>query len=98
MPAAEPPADAEQLGELARRILAFENAAPTGGGVTSAAVRSEFGVTLARYHQMLSGVLDDPAALRHDPVLVHRLRRLRAARSAARASRTFRIDSQDVTN
>jgi hypothetical protein len=81
---------------LERRILDFETAAASAGGVTAASVRREFGVTLARYHQMLSGVLDSPQALRHDPMLVRRLRRIRDARATARASRTFRLDSQDT--
>ncbi len=88
--------DVSGLGELERRIIEFENSAVASGVVTAAAVRREFGVTLARYHQMLSGVLDSPQALRHDPMLVRRLRRLRDARAAARASRTFRLDTQDT--
>lgn len=88
--------DGETLGPLERRILEFESAASAHGGATAAAVRREFGVTLARYHQMLSGVLESPHALRHDPILVHRLRRLRDARTAARVARTFRLDTQDT--
>ncbi|WP_166868084.1 DUF3263 domain-containing protein [Salinibacterium sp. ZJ70] len=88
--------DAAEPSVLERRILEFETAAASVGGVTAASVRREFGVTLARYHQMLSGVLDSPQALRHDPMLVRRLRRIRDARAAARASRTFRLDSQDT--
>ena len=37
-----------------------------------------------RYHQVLNALLDDPEALAADPVLVGRLRRLRAERTAGR--------------
>lgn len=87
--------DDDDLGPLERRILDFESTGTAGAGAKAAAVRSEFGVTLARYHQMLSAVIDSPTALRHDPILIRRLRRMRDARTAARASRTFRLDTQD---
>jgi len=90
------PADPQE--HLERRILEFERAAETAAGARAHAVRSEFGVTLARYHQMLSAALDSPTALRYDPILVRRLRRLRDARTAARAARTFRLDTQETND
>jgi len=48
------------------------------------AIRDQFGVSATRYYQMLNALLDNPAALAHDAVLVKRLRRLRATRARAR--------------
>jgi len=86
----EAPLDATQL-----RVLEFELAWGARPGAKASAIRAEFGVAPARYYQMLSAVLDSPAALRHDPLLVRRLQRVRDARAAARASRSFRIETQD---
>ena len=79
------------------RILEFEGAWAGRTGAKASAIRTEFDVTPARYYQLLSAILDSPEALRHDPLLVRRLQRMRDARAAARASRTFRIDTQDPT-
>lgn len=49
-----------------------------------AQVRDRLGVDQTRFHQMLNRVIDKPEALMADPVLVNRLRRLRADRAAAR--------------
>ena len=64
--------------------LVLEVARLTGGHRERAA-RERLGVDPTRYGQLLNRVLDDPAALAHDPVLVNRLRRLRDARAGARA-------------
>ncbi|MEP6980092.1 MAG: DUF3263 domain-containing protein, partial [Nakamurella sp.] len=44
-----------------------------------------------RYYQLLNEVIDKPAALVADPLLVRRLRRLRASRQKARSARRFGI-------
>ncbi|MCS0498811.1 DUF3263 domain-containing protein [Protaetiibacter mangrovi] len=95
--AARLPTEATQLGldPLSLRVLAFEDAWSGRAGAKASAIRAEFDVAPARYYQLLSAILDSPAALRHDPLLVRRLQRMREARAAARASRTFRIDTQD---
>jgi len=82
--------------DLDLRVLEFERAWAARPGAKASAIRAEFGVAPARYYQMLSAILDSPAALRHDPLLVRRLQRVRDARAAARASRSFRIDTQDL--
>lgn len=87
-----------ELDELELRVLDFERDWGARPGAKASAIRTEFGVPPARYYQMLSAVLDSPAALRHDPLLVRRLQRVRDARAASRASRTFRIDPQDATD
>jgi hypothetical protein len=86
-----------ELGELETGILEFERAWGSRIGGRESAIRDRFGFSAARYHQLLSALLDSPIALRHDPQLVRRLQRLRDSRRRARA-RTFRIDSQDLTD
>jgi len=91
----QPDAPEAGLEPLSLRLLAFEDAWSGRTGAKASAIRAEFGVAPARYYQLLSAILDSPAALRHDPLLVRRLQRMRDARAAARASRNFRIDTQD---
>ncbi|MBN9140915.1 MAG: DUF3263 domain-containing protein [Micrococcales bacterium] len=86
---------AGELDPLSARVLAFESAWTGRTGAKASAIRAEFDVAPARYYQLLSAILDSPAALRHDPLLVRRLQRVRDARVAARASRTLRIETQD---
>ena len=61
-------------------------------GAKEAHVRERFDASITRYYQALNALIDDPAALAHDPMTVKRLRRLRdgrrAQRSAARAAAT----------
>jgi len=69
------------LDERAEEILAFERRWWKHAGAKEQAIRDTFGLSATRYYQVLNGRLDDPAALERDPVLVGRLRRLRASRS-----------------
>lgn len=78
------------LPERDARILAFEREWWQHAGAKEDAIRSQFGVSAARYYQLLNAVIDSPAAVRHDPMLVRRLLRARDARTTARAARTFR--------
>jgi hypothetical protein len=89
------------LAELELRLLAFERDWADRVGAKEAAIRSEFGLPAARYYQMLYALIDSPDALRHDPLLVRRLQRLRDARTRSRAARTFRAPApttQDMTD
>lgn len=92
-----PPAG-DELDPLSRRILAFEDTWSGRTGAKASAIREEFDVAPARYYQLLSAILDSPTAVRYDPLLVRRLQRVRDARASARASRTFRIETQDPTD
>jgi IS4 transposase len=87
---ADPPRT--QLDETERRLLEFERAWADRVGNREAAIRSEFGVSSARYYQMLYALLDSPIAVRHDPLLVRRLQRLRESRRRAR-TRPFSTDT-----
>ena len=98
---AEPPRT--ELDETELRLLAFERSWADRVGNREAAIRAEFGVSSARYYQMLYALIDSPIAVRHDPLLVRRLQRLRDSRRRARArpfiSRsTAPTDSQDRTD
>ena len=79
------------LPERDARILDFEREWWQHAGAKEDAIRSQFGLSAARYYQLLNAVIDSPAAVRHDPMLVRRLLRARDARTTARAARTFRI-------
>ena len=82
------PADA-QLTERDLAILDFERQWWRHAGAKEQAIREDFGLSAARYYQLLGALLDSPAALVHDPMLVKRLQRMRDARVAARAARTL---------
>jgi len=92
-----------ELDETQLRLLAFERAWADRVGNREAAIRAEFGVSSARYYQMLYALIDSPIAVRHDPLLVRRLQRLRDSRRRARArpftsDSPFTPDSQDATD
>ena len=93
MSASHPVRSTEPLDDLSIRLLDFERDWADRVGAKDAAIRAEFSIPAARYYQMLYALIDSPAALRSDPLLVRRLQRLRDARSRARAARTFRTDS-----
>jgi hypothetical protein len=76
-----------ELDERSRRILDFEREWWKYAGAKEQAVRERFDVSPTRYYQLLNRVIDDEAALSYDPMLVKRLRRLRAARQRQRAAR-----------
>jgi hypothetical protein len=80
--AAAPPA----LPERDLAMLAFERLWWRRAGSKEQAIREEFGLSTTRYYQLLNALLDNPAALAHDPVLVKRLRRVRAAGTRSRGS------------
>ncbi len=71
-----------------RAVLAFEHAWTKHGGAKDEAVREEFGISSVRYYQLLGRLIERPAALAHDPLLVKRLLRLRDARTERRADLT----------
>ncbi len=71
---------ADDLTDLDREILAFEQDWVAHAGAKDTAVREKFDLTPAGYHQLLNRIIDNPAAEAHAPRLVRRLRRLRDAR------------------
>lgn len=75
------------LDERSRAILDLERAWWQQPGSKEHAIRQRLGLSPARYYQLLNRLLDSPEALRHDPMLVKRLRRLRTARRQQRFAR-----------
>jgi hypothetical protein len=67
-------------------MLAFERQWWRRPGAKETAIRDRFGLAPTRYYQVLNALVDRPAALEADPLLVRRLRRLRAARGQRRSS------------
>ena len=83
-PAAEPSGETDGLTEREQRILAFEQQWWKHAGAKEQAIRDTFGLSATRYYQLLNALLDQPAALAAEPVLVGRLRRLRSSRARNR--------------
>jgi hypothetical protein len=83
-------ATAASLTERDRAVLAFERQWWKYAGAKEEAIRRQFGVSPTGYYQLLSRLIDDPAALAVDPMLVKRLQRQRAARRRQRAARAPR--------
>jgi hypothetical protein len=83
-PAPQPAAEPAVLSERDVQILAFEKQWWKHAGAKEQAVRDTFGLSATRYYQLLNALLDNPAAMEHDPVLVARLRRLRSTRARTR--------------
>ncbi|MFG1605735.1 DUF3263 domain-containing protein [Actinoplanes sp. NPDC049265] len=81
----EPAAATEPaLSDRELKILAFEAKWWRHAGSKEQAIRDTFELSSTRYYQLLNALLDNPAALEHEPVLVGRLRRLRATRTRTR--------------
>ncbi|SNY04740.1 Protein of unknown function [Paractinoplanes atraurantiacus] len=76
--------DRSELSERDREILSFEARWWKHAGSKEQAIRDTFELSSTRYYQLLNALLDNPAALEHDPVLVGRLRRLRSTRARTR--------------
>ncbi len=72
------------LDHRSRAILDFERSWWLEPGPKAGGIRARFGMSAARYYQLLNRLVDSPDALAHDPMLVKRLRRQRAARRRVR--------------
>ena len=72
-------------------ILQFESQWWLYAGSKEQAIREMFDLSPTRYYQVLNQVIDNPAALAAEPLLVRRLRRLRANRQKTRAARRLGI-------
>jgi hypothetical protein len=80
-------AAASGLSDRDREILAFERQWWKYSGAKEQAVRELFDMSATRYYQVLNALIDSPAALAQDPMLVKRLRRMRSTRQRARTAR-----------
>jgi hypothetical protein len=82
-----------ELSERDQQVLAFERQWWKYAGAKEQAVRELFDMSATRYYQVLNALIDSPAALAHDPMLVKRLRRMRASRQRARTARRLGVDA-----
>ena len=69
-----------ELTETERAILDLEAKTYRRGAAKDERIRADFAMTPPAYYQMLSALIDQPAALAYAPMVVARLRRLRSAR------------------
>ncbi|MCU0265983.1 MAG: DUF3263 domain-containing protein [Actinomycetia bacterium] len=81
------------LSERDRRVLEFERQWWKFAGAKEQAIRELFDMSATRYYQVLNALIDRPEALAFDPMLVKRLRRLRAARQRARSARRLGFEA-----
>ncbi len=81
------PAAPAQVGLTCREqeMLVFERQWWRRAGAKDTAIRTRFGLPPTRYYQVLNALVDRPEALAADPLVVGRLRRLRAARHRRRS-------------
>ena len=80
------------LSQRDRQILEFERQWCKYAGAKEQAIRELFDMSATRYYQIINALIDNPDALAFDPMLVKRLRRMRAARQRARSARRLGIE------
>ena len=77
----------EDLTQRDIEILDFERSWWKHAGVKEQAISERFEMSATRYYQILNELLENPAAMAHDPILVKRLKRLRSYRQKQRVAR-----------
>lgn len=68
-------------------MLDFEDSWFTSATPKDQSIMEHFNLSATRYYQALNTLIDTPRALAYKPMLVKRMRRLRAQRQAARSAR-----------
>ena len=81
-----------ELGQRDVEILDFERSWWKHAGAKDRAIRDRFDMSATRYYQILNDLLEKPAAMEHDPILVKRLKRLRVYRQRQRVARLLGTD------
>lgn len=81
--------DAHSLSDRDKAILDFEREWWQHPGSKEDSIRQVFGLSAARYYQVLGPLISSQVALAYDPMLVKRLQRLRDERRSNRKSRIF---------
>jgi hypothetical protein len=84
--------DVATLSERDEQVLAFERQWWKYAGAKEQAIRELFDMSATRYYQVLNALIDSPAALAHDPMLVKRLCRMRSTRQRARSARRLGLE------
>ena len=77
----------EELSGRDIEILDFERSWWKHAGVKEQAIKERFEMSATRYYQVLNELIEDPAAMAHDPILIKRLKRLRMYRQKQRVAR-----------
>jgi hypothetical protein len=67
-------------------MLDFERTWWRHAGAKESSIKELFNLTPPAYYQLLNNLIDKPAALMADPILVARLLRLRDSRNQGRSS------------
>ena len=80
------------LTERERALLDFEGHWWTLDDAKDELIRARFSCSLDEYYQELNRLLEVPAALAHDPLVVRRLLRLRDRRRRARLDGPAQVD------
>lgn len=80
-----------ELSERDQEILQFERQWWKYQGTKEAAIKDAFDMSATRYYQVLNALIDNPAALASDPMLIKRLRRLRSQRQRTRQARRLGV-------
>lgn len=80
-------ADEVTLDQRERDMLDFEREWWRYAGAKEQAIRARFDLSTSRYYELLNALIDRDDAVAYDPMLVKRLRRLRAQRHRQRAAR-----------
>ena len=70
--------------ESDRAIIDFEREWRNVSGAKADTIRSTLGLSASTYYRRLGELLDSPAALAYDPLVIRRLRRVRLRRRAER--------------
>lgn len=83
------------LSEREQAILAFERQWWKYAGSKEQAIRELFAMSSTRYYQLLNQLMDKAEAMSADPMLVKRLRRMRASRQRNRNARRLGIELHD---
>lgn len=79
------------LDDRSRSLLDFERESWKLQVPKERAIRERFGFSATRYHQLLNRLIEEPAALAYDPMLVRRLQRVREARRQRRVARQLGV-------
>ena len=74
------------LSELEIKMLEFERTWWRHAGAKESSIKELFNLTPPAYYQLLNNLIDRPAALMAEPLLVKRLLRLREQRTSSRSS------------
>lgn len=88
----DPAHDRAGLAERDRAILDFEREWWRYAGAKEQAIREHFDMSPTSYYRALNELIDQDTAMAYDPMLVKRMRRMRAARHRQRAA--ARVDVQ----